>query len=85
MPPHLCYHERVNLEIVCDITFESFLLAFPSRKSLPRKMISDNASTYLTAAEQIRHQLALKEELGQRGVSWDFPAMLHGTGDSGNV
>ena len=68
----------VHLEIVRDLTVDSFLLAFrrfSSRKSLPKKMISDNASTYLTAAEQIRQLLnspALKEELGRRGVFWNF-------------
>ena len=47
----------VHLEIVQDLTVESFLLAFRrffSRKSLPRQMLSDNASTYLAAAEDLQ-------------------------------
>ena len=47
----------VHLEIVQDLTVESFLLAFrrfSSRKSLPRQMLSDNTSTYLVAAEDLQ-------------------------------
>jgi len=47
----------VHLEVVNDLIVDTFLLAFRrfcSRKSLPRKMISDNASTYLSAVEEIR-------------------------------
>ena len=39
----------IHLEVVIDLTEETFLQAFrqfASRKSLPSKMISENASTY---------------------------------------
>jgi len=50
------YTRAVHLELVCDLPVDSFLLAFRhfvSRKSLLTQMISDNASTYLAAAEEI--------------------------------
>ena len=68
----------VHLEIVQDLTAEMFLLAFrkfAGRRSLPTIMISDNGSTYLSAANQLRSLMELsevKEELGKRGVSWRF-------------
>ena len=46
----------VHLEIVTDLTTENFMQAFrrfSSRKSLPKIMISDNASTYLAAANEL--------------------------------
>ena len=68
----------VHLEVVNDLTVDTFLLAFRrfcSRKSLPRKMISDNASTYLSAAEEISKIFAsdtLKEALESKNISWSF-------------
>ena len=68
----------VHLEVVTDLSTHTFLLAFrrfSSRKSLPQVVISDNGSTYLSAAEEIKSLLAskeLKEALGKRGVSWKF-------------
>ena len=68
----------VHLEIVSDLTEESFLQAFrrfTSRKSLPRTMISDNASTYLAASETIvklTNSTTLKDELSKQGTSWEF-------------
>ena len=47
----------VHLEVVSDLTVETFLLAFrrfSSRKSLPHTMISDNASTFLAAAKDLQ-------------------------------
>ena len=44
----------IHLEVVTDLSVETFMLAFRrfvSRKSLPHIMMSDNASTYLSAAE----------------------------------
>jgi len=64
----------VHLEIVCDLSVDSFLLAFcrfVSRKSLPTQRISDNASTYLAAAEEIKLLLKssdLREALGRQHV-----------------
>ena len=68
----------VHLEVVGDLTVETFLLAFrrfASRKSLPRRMISDNASTYLAAAEDLQKLFeseALKGALEAQKVTWDF-------------
>ncbi|XP_065905584.1 uncharacterized protein [Dysidea avara] len=68
----------VHLEIVHDLTVDSFLLAFrrfSSRKSLPTQMLSDNASTYLAAAEEIKQLFEsddLKEALGRQHVTWSF-------------
>ena len=68
----------IHLEIVQNLTAETFLLAFrkfAGRRSLPRIMISDNGSTYLSAAEELRSLMKspeVKEELGKRGVTWKF-------------
>ena len=68
----------VHLEVVIDLTVETFLLAFRrfcSRKSLPQKMISDNASTYLAVAEELQRMFnsdALKEALESQNISWHF-------------
>ena len=89
----LCALTRaVHLEVVTDLTVETFLLAFRrfcSRKSLPKKMISDNASTYLAAAEELQRMFsseALKEALESQNVTWHFiPKRAPWYGDSGNV
>ena len=44
----------VHLEIVLDMTVESFMLEFVRRRSVPKRMISDNASTYLSAANELQ-------------------------------
>ena len=47
----------VHLEVVLDMTVESFMLAFRKfvgRRSLPRIMMSDNASPYLAAADELQ-------------------------------
>ena len=68
----------VHLEIVQDLTMESFLLAFKrfaSRKSLPRQMLIDNVSTYLAAAEDLQKLFesdTLKETLGYQNITWRF-------------
>ena len=68
----------VHLEIVTDLTTDTFLLAlrrFASRKSLPRVIVSDNGSTYLSAAEELRELLSsrrLAESLGKHGIVWKF-------------
>ena len=59
-------------------TVEAFLLAFPgfaSRKSLPRKVISDNASTFLSANNELKELFqshTLKEILAREGIEWLF-------------
>ena len=68
----------IHLEVVEDLTVEAFLLAFrrfASRKSLPRKLISDNASTFLSAnneRKELFESHALKETLAREGVEWQF-------------
>ncbi|XP_065895951.1 uncharacterized protein [Dysidea avara] len=68
----------VHLELVQDLTAQTFLLAFRkfvARRSLPRIMISDNGSTYSSAAEELHSLMQLpevKEDLGKRGFSWRF-------------
>ncbi|XP_065911194.1 uncharacterized protein [Dysidea avara] len=68
----------LHLEIVQDLSTETFLLAFrkfAARLSLPTMMISDNASTYLSAADELKALMQspeVKRELGKRGVSWKF-------------
>ena len=68
----------VHLEVVLDLTLESFMLAFrkfTSRRSTPTTMISDNASTYLAAAEELTSLFqspSLKTALEHHGVTWKF-------------
>ena len=68
----------VHLEVVLDMTVESFMLAFRKfvgRRSLPRTMMSDNASTYLAAADELQQLLnstPLKQALEGQGVTWQF-------------
>lgn len=68
----------IHLEIVEDLTVESFLIAFrhfTSHKSLPSKMISNNASTFMCADNELRELLqsqTLKETLASQGVDWQF-------------
>ena len=73
----MCVTTRaMHLEVVLDLTVESFMLAFrkfTSRRSLPRTMLSDNASTYLTAAEEIKQLFqspSLNETLEHHGITW---------------
>ena len=74
-----CANTRaVHLEVVSDLTEESFLQAFRrfvSRRSLPATMISDNASTYLSAAseiEQLMNSTMVQDTLRNRGTTWKF-------------
>ena len=68
----------VHLEVILDMTVESFMLAFwkfASRRSLPSRMISDNASTYLAAADELQRLFdspSLKQALEYHGVTWQF-------------
>ena len=74
----------VHLEIVLDMTVESFMLAFrkfTSRRSLPRRMISENASTYLAAADELQQLFdspTLKQALEYHGNL--YPRELPGMG-----
>ena len=68
----------IHLEIVTDLSVETFLLAFrrfASRRSLPQIIVSNNASTYTAAADELQellHPNHLTEMLGRRGVQWKF-------------
>ena len=47
----------VHLEVVTDLTVECFLQAFrrfSSRRPLPRLVLSDNGSTFLSAAGELK-------------------------------
>ncbi|XP_065914598.1 uncharacterized protein [Dysidea avara] len=68
----------VHLEIVTDLTVECFLQAFrrfSARQSLPRLVLSDNASTFLSAAEELKSLFSspsLTNALAKTGVEWKF-------------
>ena len=68
----------VHIEVVTDLSTETFLQAFRrfiSRKSMPCLMLSDNASTFESAAEELRklfNSKELMETLSTRGVRWNF-------------
>ena len=68
----------IHLEVVEDLTVEAFLVAFcrfPTHKSLPRKLISDNASTFVSANNQLKELFqshTLKETLTTEGIEWLF-------------
>jgi len=68
----------IRLEVVVDLTLQCYLQAFrrfASQRSTPQLMLSDNASTYQAAAEEL-HKLftsvTLAEDLARRGVEWRF-------------
>ena len=74
-----CANRRaIHLEVVEDLSEETFLKAFRrfvSRRSLPRKTVSDNATTYLSSAEELKRLLdsvTVKEALSRRGCDWIF-------------
>jgi len=81
----------VHLEVVSDLTEKGFLQAFrcfTGRKSLPYHMISDNASTYLAAADELKQLFQsplLKDSLTRQGVEWQFiPKRAPWYGDFGS-
>lgn len=68
----------IHLEVVPDLSTETFLLAFrrfAGRRSTPQLMISDNATTFQAAAEELK-TLSSSEEvravLNREGVTWRF-------------
>ena len=74
-----CANTRaVHLEVVTDLTEENFIQAFRrfvGRKSLPQLMISDNASTYQSAAKELEKLFSstlLSEHLSKQGTRWQF-------------
>ena len=68
----------VHLEVVQDLSVETFLQAlrrFAARKSLPRLLLSDNASTYVSAAKELQQLFTshkLEESLSTKGIQWRF-------------
>ena len=68
----------VHLEIVSDLSVETFLQAlrrFVARRSLPRVMLSDNASTYEAAANELEKPInsdKMSESLCTMGIKWQF-------------
>ena len=68
----------VHLEVVTDLSEETFLQAFrrfSSRKSLPRLVVSDNASTFMSAADDLKalfESNRVQESLGNQGIEWKF-------------
>lgn len=74
-----CANTRaVHLETVTDLSETQFMLAFrrfTSRKSLPKLMISDNATTYVASAgevERLTSSQTLQETLSYHGTKWKF-------------
>ena len=84
----------VHLEIMTDLTTETFLLVlrrFVSQKSLPQIIVSDNGSTYLSAAEELKELLSSRKLAESYLPFWvDVPRSLYqnvhlGTVVGGNV
>jgi len=61
-----------------DLSEETFLQAFhrfSSRRSLPQLVLSDNASTFMAAADDLKALFesdTVKESLGNQGIEWKF-------------
>ncbi|XP_006824596.1 uncharacterized protein LOC102806229, partial [Saccoglossus kowalevskii] len=68
----------IHLELVPDLSTRTLLHAFrrfAARRSLPSRMLSDNTSTYLSAAEEIRALVdtpEIREYLATHRVQWTF-------------
>ena len=68
----------LHLEIVTDLTVESFLYAFrrfAGRRSVPQLLLSDNGSTFIAAAEELKalfQSVEPAETLARRGTEWRF-------------
>ncbi|XP_064620787.1 uncharacterized protein LOC135483687 [Lineus longissimus] len=66
----------IHLELVLDMSSETFIRAFRrfvARRSLPSKMVSDNGSTYLAAANELTELFksrSVKRYLADRRVQW---------------
>ena len=68
----------VYMEDVQDLGVETFLQAFrrfAARKSLPRMLLFDNASIYVSTAKELQQLFTshkLEEPLTSKGVQWKF-------------
>ena len=80
---YICFFTRattrvVYLVVVTDLSVQTFVLAyrgFAARRSVPQQTISDNASTYLLAAEEVTALFPsqiLKASLSIQGADWRF-------------
>ena len=80
---YICFFTRattrvVYIVVVTDFSVQTFVLAyrgFAARKSVPQQTISDNASTYLLAAEEVTALFPsqiLKASLSIQGADWCF-------------
>ena len=64
----------VHLVVVTDLSVQTLVLAyrgFAARRSVPQQIISDNASTYLLAGEEVKALFpsqTLKASLSKQGV-----------------
>ena len=82
----------LHLEVVADLSTETILLAFCSfagTRSMPQLMISDNVTTFQTAAEELK-ALYLSEDMRAvqncEGVTWRFiPRKAPWLGDFGSA
>ena len=68
----------IHLEVVADLSEDTFLQAFrrfSSRKSLPCVVVCDNASTFMSAADDLKvlfESNTVQESLGNLGIEWKF-------------
>jgi len=81
----------VHLEVVTDLTVECFLQAFrrfSSRKSLPRLVLSDNGSTFLSAADELKALFSSLSQVPSQSLVWNgnlYPSVLPGLGVLGEA
>ena len=68
----------IHLEVVTDLAEETFMQPFchfSSRKSLPRIVLSDNASIFMSAADDLKalfESAIIRETLGNQGIECRF-------------
>ncbi|XP_006816667.1 uncharacterized protein LOC102806440, partial [Saccoglossus kowalevskii] len=68
----------IHLELVMDLSTDTFLRAFrrfAARRSLPSKIVSDNGSTYLSAAKEIQKLLesaSIQNYFANHRMEWSF-------------
>ena len=68
----------IHLEIVNDLTEKTFLQAFRrfvSRKSVPKIVMSDNATTFVAASNSLKHLMdseTIQNEFSSKGIEWRF-------------
>lgn len=78
----ICMSTRaIHLEVVEGLTTEAFIDAyqkFAARRSHPRKIISDNAKTFVSAKRQLNEMLEIWKKCSRlsaftsRGIDWQF-------------